>query len=219
VSTVYAVLADPELAGRGARYEPGRSYPVLVRGGGTIRSGRRAGARCASGQVCRVVIAGEPRLEALGLVDNPAANAEGFHDFGEFEDYWLATHGWYDPDTLVRVIRFRLDRDDQPRWMHRHSERGYTSSLPEALAGEPEAVDPLWQQRFSDTARARLDLVKREDTLKAQARTLGRLVRQRTLEADGAGVDIRQQLGVIRAELDQIERMLREVKRLKRRAA
>jgi hypothetical protein len=46
---------------------------------------------------------------------------------------------------------------DDARFMHRHSEHGYTSSLHEAMRDEPEAVSESEQRRLTRQAERRAD--------------------------------------------------------------
>ncbi len=58
-------------------------------------------------------------------------------------------------DRPVWAIRFQRDTSYRPRFMHRLSERGYTSNERDAVPDEPEAVDAATQERFAAEARER----------------------------------------------------------------
>jgi hypothetical protein len=178
-------------------------------------------------QIGRVVFTDDPCLEPLDLLDNDRAQREGFGNFGEFIDHWERWHRReFDPDEIVRVVRFQRDREVPDRQLHQQSDYapsiddppGYTTSSAQALRGELPAVPREWQARHSELRRSEFALIRREQTLRDLARVLGAQVRQKTLAAERAGADITPELRGIQAHLDVIERKLRDVQRQKRAA-
>ena len=203
-------------AERECRFRPGRSYAVEP-------GRRRAG-------VARILIT-DITQEDVADITFAAARAEGFKTTLEFKHHWLSLHDaawldrlddtWADPtdagydelvlerfdarhaDTLVWVITFQLDRQHLPRYLHRHSERGYTSREHDALHHEPEAIDAITQERYARQARER-------DVARRRGEDRRALLEQR-LDAACAlallrGVDVKDDTRIARRRLEALDR-------------
>lgn len=137
--------------------------------------------------------------QALGDLTYRDARAEGFKTRDEFQAYWRALYGSYDPGQPVWAIRFRLlTSHDKPRLLmpigaghhdpHANpgvdtpADHGYTADPRRAVRDEPEAVDQATQDRYARHARekerttsqdvwreSRADLTRALDRLKAMA--------------------------------------------------
>lgn len=166
------------------RYREGRDYAV--------QPGR---GKPSSFRILILAVEGQ----ALGDLTYRDARAEGFKTRDEFQAYWRALYGSYDPGQPVWAIRFRLlTSHDKPRLLmpigaghhdpHANpgvdtpADHGYTADPRRAVRDEPEAVDQATQDRYARHARekerttsqdvwreSRADLTRALDRLKAMA--------------------------------------------------
>ena len=166
-------------------YAVGRSY--------AIQAGKHTWA-------ARIVVRG---LWADSLANATFADArkEGFRTS---DDLLAHYQGRFGVEELTWVIEFELDREAQPRLLHRDSSRGYTTQRHESMKDEPEAVDEAFMEKFVKEKEIRSALVNRERDLRTRASSLARRLRQGTLSVDRSGVDVSK-------ELDRIEEQLREI--------
>ena len=131
--------------------------------------------------VCRVVVH-EVDLQRAGDLTFDNARREGHRTRDEWKAAWVRRYdrswcerqdAWASEDELlsedqlverfearhadreVWAVFFELDRSHQPRYLHRQSERGYTTNPHDAVPDEPEAVDAATQVRISAEAHER----------------------------------------------------------------
>lgn len=180
------------------RYRPGGSYAVQP--GRTERA------------IGRLVVTHAER-QLLGEITEADARREGCRGrapLTAFARVWLAISDrqWAgvldqvsDEEALERfrtkfggqevwVISFVRDPTSAPRMLHRHSERGYTTSPRDALAEEPEAVDEWTQHVITREANQRDE--ERRDMAKEQAR--------RRLDSDLRDITLRMAAARLRAQ-------------------
>jgi hypothetical protein len=139
-----------------------------------------------------------------GDITDQQARAEGFKNTQDALDHY-DTVG-LKPDDPVWIISFELDRMAEVRLLHRHSEKGYTTQPHEAVHGEGEAVDEATLDEFARKARENHKPHVHDRDTKREARTLQRRLREATIRAERAGIDVSPELAEIRRQLDEIER-------------
>lgn len=88
--------------------------------------------------------------------------------------------------------------------------RGYTNDPALAMPDEPEAVDPDCLADLTKQAHARGQVLRGEQQLHREARTLSRRLREETLATGRKGLDVTSELAKIREQLDAIEAKRRE---------
>lgn len=181
-------------------------------------------------------------LGVVGDVDLRAAKAEGHRDVEAFRARWVSDYDrqWItrndSPDqpldtvdllnrftvrhagTAVWACRFVLDRSAQPRYMHRASEYGYTTSLSAAL--EPvEVPDDGVLERFAAEGKRNHDARSAEQLtlLDEEHELAARLIVLKTLARE-QGVDISGDVRVIESRINGIHRRLDSIDRKIRRA-
>jgi len=135
----------------------------------------------------------------------------------------LMRHGLVEETTdrrLRRVYRptaagTALLRADEPLWLHRRSQRGYTSRPAEAVLEAGEVIPPAVLEEYArDAAERRLgEPGRREEELRRRARSLATRLRQAALAAD------RVAPGGAAAHLDLLERQIAELERARERRA
>jgi len=142
--------------------------------------------------------------QAIADMTADDAKAEGHRNLPEFRAWWAeyagpeATHCW----SLDLVV----DLSEHGRFLHRQSERGYTTDPHLAMPREPEAVEigelaPFW----ADLARARLDAAKGSPSTKTRAQRLAELEN----EARTRGLDTRRLDASIDRRIAAYENLIR----------
>lgn len=165
----------------------------------------------------------------ISLVD---AVREGFRGTADFARTWLALYDTAyrealehatDPEVLDRftarfaghevwVLTFELDDSAAPRLLHRHSERGYTSSPRDAVEEEPEAIDEAIQHRITQQAHQRDEerLMAQQEEARRRLSADMRDVRLRMMAAErrarARGLDVRDEVRLAIKSAERIER-------------
>lgn len=102
---------------------------------------------------------------------------------------------------------------EEPRLLHRRSERGYTSQPALAMPHSEEAVPKDWQEAFSKEANDR-DSIRRagnlQERLKAEREQLDARLQSLNSLATTNGVDVRSDVRVIERRLDAIDAKLKK---------
>jgi len=141
--------------------------------------------------------------QAIADMTADDAKAEGHRNLPEFATWWTAQH----PDvTYCWALDLVLDRSEHGRFLHRQSERGYTTDPHLAMPREPEAVEigelaPFW----ADLARARLDAAKGSPSMKPRAQRLAELEEEARLR----GLDTRRLDASIDRRIAAYENLIR----------
>lgn len=186
--------------------EPGRPEPVQPQHDYAIQ--KKIGGRAAF----RVIIV-SVHDERLGAISYRDARAEGHADRQAFWRHWAELHQLPTPPaaddaTLVWVIQLKPHLDP-PRLLSRRpgiAGNEYTHSPRQALNREPEAVSVAQQHQITQDAHDRYQLANAADIAAQEARSLSRRLRQETLEAFNAGVEITPELAEIKEQLELIRR-------------
>lgn len=201
------------------RYRPGQSHAVQP-GRGQASLGR--------------IVLTHVRHELVTSITVAGAVAEGFAGVAGFARRWLEL---YDPpyrqalelatdievlDRLetrfgsqeVWVLTFILDPTAEPRLLHRHSERGYTSSPRDAVPDEPEAVDAAYQDRFThqahdrDEERETMAMNEARDQLAGDLRDITLRMAQAQLRAQRLGQPVKEAMRLAMVNVRRAEREL-----------
>lgn len=107
-------------------------------------------------RLCDVQIIGATE-QLLGDASFDDARREGHKTTSDLLAAWRQEYGTDDPRTPTVVVLVDL-AVDQPRFLHRLSERGYTHREHDALPDEPEAVPADYELRLMHGAREREQL-------------------------------------------------------------
>lgn len=177
------------------------------------------------------------RREAVVAITLPDAVAEGFRGVADFARTWIhhydpayrpALEHASDPEVLDRfaarfadqevwVLTFELDETADPRFLHRHSERGYTSSPRDAVEDEPEAIDEATQRRITEQANQRDEERRMAQQEQARRRVSADLrdAKLRMMAAErrarSLGLDIRSEVRLSVLSAERAERKLEPV--------
>jgi hypothetical protein len=151
-------------------------------------------------------------LQALADITDEDARASGWRDARRLFTRWREKYGTgpLDPDARCWTVTFELSREHIPRLLHRDSQHGYTHDPRLALVDEPEAVDETTQADITRRAGEVYNATHAEDELRRKARSLSAQLKETVNRATRKGIDIDENVERIRAELDAVQRKLRE---------
>lgn len=204
--------------------EPVTSIPVSYREPNPALGFRDGQPRLGTVEACRIVVL-HVRAGQLGDVTEADARAEGFQSRRELLAVWGVDEI---ADELrpvnVWVMRFRLDPTHRARLLSARVIAGhqgdYTENPHRAMQDEPESVDPLTLQAFTDEARAR-DRARREGRIiEIDEMPFSQQVETCIAEARRRHIDIRSELramfrftdpAIKARKLDQIRAKLEQV--------
>ena len=199
------------------RYRPGQSHAV--------QPGR------GKQQIGRIILTHVERQDVTAVTVAEAVE-EGFAGVAGFARKWIdlydppyrsALEEASDDEVLDRfharfagqevwVLSFVVDPSAAARLLHRHSERGYTSSPRDAVAEEPEAVDAATQDRFTrdanhrDEERLMAEQHEARTHLAADLRSMTLIMAGAELHARKLGQPVREAMRLAAVNLRRAER-------------
>jgi hypothetical protein len=158
---------------------------------------------------CALIIELRAVTEAtLGGLDFRQARLAGYRTVEELREDWAIRREKLGGDAKVFVHEFAIT---DARFLHRRSQRGYSTDPAQGMRDEPEGVDAATQKRLTELGTFRWQQERDRRGAQAQAVELHERVRELERRYAGGEASLEPDLRVIRQRIQALQRNLPEV--------